>query len=434
MTLNDMPSGASGEPVHLRRPTLDDERLRLALEAGAMGTWAWDVASAKVTWDEAMEARYGLAPGTFPGTFDAFLRLVHPNDVDAARRRIERRCRPARTSGIEHRVVWPNGEVHWLEGRGRVIHDAEGAPVAMVGIGMDIDQRKASEAAIAEAVRLRTEHARSAIQVLQETLVPADFPDVPGYRLAGRYMAAESEHNIGGDWYDAFAVNERQVLVSVGDVSGHGVLAGRTMAKMRHAAGRFACEDPDPGSVVTRLDNFFRHLPAATRSSPPSSACSTPSATPSSWRRRATCHRWSCGTATSAFVDLDVRPPLGVATDGAARTAVVGLAVGTTVLLYTDGLVERRGEHLDDGLERLARSRARRCRTTWRRPGTPSSRRASGPARTTCACSSSPAPGTERRRAGEPLAQTRRLVPPSSRRRSCATTRIWITDVTTIPK
>ena len=244
MALNEMPSGASGEPVHLRRPTLDDERLRLALEAGAMGTWAWDVASAKVTWDEAMEARYGLAPGTFPGTFDAFLRLVHPNDVDAARRRIEAALHAGEDLRYEHRVVWPNGEVHWLEGRGRVILDAEGAPVAMVGIGMDIDQRKASEAAIAEAVRLRTEHARSAIQVLQETLVPADFPDVPGYRLAGRYMAAESEHNIGGDWYDAFAVNERQVLVSVGDVSGHGVLAGRTMAKMRHAALRSRARTP----------------------------------------------------------------------------------------------------------------------------------------------------------------------------------------------
>ncbi len=356
MAVNEMPSGASGEPAHLRRPTLDDERLRLALEAGAMGTWAWDVASAKVTWDEPMEARYGLAPGTFPGTFDAFLRLVHPNDVDAARRRIEAALLAGEDLRYEHRVVWPNGEVHWLEGRGRVIHDAEGAPVAMVGIGMDIDQRKASEAAIAEAVRLRTEHARSAIQVLQETLVPADFPDVPGYRLAGRYMAAESEHNIGGDWYDAFAVNERQVLLSVGDVSGHGVLAGRTMAKMRHAARAFACEDPEPGSVVTRLDNFFRHL---RRGDEIVTALVGLLDT-----ERHTLELASAGhvpplvlrDGSSAFIDLDVRPPLGVASDGAARTAAVGLPVGTTVLLYTDGLVERRGEHLDDGLERLARS------------------------------------------------------------------------------
>jgi PAS domain S-box-containing protein len=356
MTANEMPSGASGEPVHLRRPTLDDERLRLALEAGAMGTWAWDVASARVTWDAAMEARYGLAPGTFPGTFDAFLRLVHPNDVDAARRRIESALRAGEDLRYEHRVVWPNGEVHWLEGRGRVVHDADGTPVAMVGIGMDIDQRKASEAAIAEAVRLRTEHARSAIQVLQETLVPADFPDVRGYRLAGRYMAAESEHNIGGDWYDAFAVDERRVLVSVGDVSGHGVLAGRTMAKMRHAARAFACEDPDPGSVVTRLDNFFRHLRRGDEIVTVLVGLLD--------TERHTLELYSAGhvpplvlrDGSSAFLDLDVRPPLGVATEGAARTSEVALDVGTTVLLYTDGLVERRGEHLDDGLERLARS------------------------------------------------------------------------------
>jgi PAS domain S-box-containing protein len=356
MTANEMPSGASGEPVHLRRPTLDDERLRLALEAGAMGTWAWDVASAKVTWDAAMEARYGLAPGTFPGTFDAFLRLVHPNDVDAARRRIESALRAGEDLRYEHRVVWPNGEVHWLEGRGRVVHDADGTPVAMVGIGMDIDQRKASEAAIAEAVRLRTEHARSAIQVLQETLVPADFPRVRGYRLAGRYMAAESEHNIGGDWYDAFAVDERRVLVSVGDVSGHGVLAGRTMAKMRHAARAFACEDPDPGSVVTRLDNFFGHLRRGDEIVTVLVGLLD--------TERHTLELYSAGhvpplvlrDGSSAFLDLDVRPPLGVAPERAARKSEVALDVGTTVLLYTDGLVERRGEHLDDGLERLARS------------------------------------------------------------------------------
>ena len=356
MTANEMPASASGEPAHLCRPTLDDERLRLALEAGAMGTWAWDVASAKVTWDAAMEARYGLAPGTFPGTFDAFLRLVHPNDVDAARRRIESALRAGEDLRYEHRVVWPNGEVHWLEGRGRVVHDADGRPVAMVGIGMDIDQRKASEAAIAEAVRLRTEHARSAIQVLQETLVPADFPDVRGYRLAGRYMAAESEHNIGGDWYDAFAVDERRVLVSVGDVSGHGVLAGRTMAKMRHAARAFACEDPDPGSVVTRLDNFFRHLRRGDEIVTVLVGLLD--------TERHTLEQYSAGhvpplvlrDGSPAFLDLDVRPPLGVAPERAVRTSEVALDLGTTVLLYTDGLVERRGEHLDDGMERLARS------------------------------------------------------------------------------
>jgi PAS domain S-box-containing protein len=356
MAVNEIPSGPSGEPVHLRRPTFDDERLRLALEAGAMGTWAWDVASAEVTWDAAMEARYGLAPGTFPGTFDAFLRMVHPNDVDTARLRIEAALRAGEDLRYEHRVVWPNGEVHWLEGRGRVVHDAAGNPVAMVGIGMDIDQRKASEAAIADAVRLRTEHAHSAIQVLQETLVPADFPDVPGYRVAGRYMAAESEHNIGGDWYDVFAVDDRHVLVSVGDVSGHGVPAARTMAKMRHAARAFACEDPDPGSVVTRLDNFFQHLRRGDEIVTALVGLLD--------IERHTLELASAGhppplvlqAGSSAFLDLDVRPPLGVSSDRQTSTAAVGLAVGTTVLLYTDGLVERRGEHIDDGLERLARS------------------------------------------------------------------------------
>ena len=107
---------------------------------------------------------------------------------------------------------------------------------------------------------------------------------------------------------------------------------------------------------MTRLDNFFRHL---RRGDEIVTALIGLLDT-----ERHTLELASAGhvpplvlrDGSSAFVDLDVRPPLGVAPDGAARTVEVGLSVGTTVLLYTDGLVERRGEHLDDGLERLARS------------------------------------------------------------------------------
>ena len=347
----------ASERVHdPSRAALDDARLRIALEAGAMGTWAWDVASDRVTWDEAMEARYGLAPGSFPGTFDAFLELVHPNDVVAARLRIEQALLADEDLRYEHRVVWPNGEVHWLEGRGRVIHDDAGRPVAMIGIGMDIDQRKASEAAVAEANRLRSERARSAIEVLQETLVPADLPTLPGYRLAGRYIAAESEHNIGGDWYDAFLVTDEQLLVSVGDVSGHGLLAGRTMAKMRHAARAFACEDPNPASVVRRLDNFFEHLRRGDEIVTTCVGLLDLAAHTIELASAGHLPPLLLDRDQRTFLDLDVGPPLGFSTDAHRTSTGIAVPVGATILLYTDGLVERRGEDIDEGLERFARA------------------------------------------------------------------------------
>ena len=345
----------------LREPDdtgLDAARLRLALEAGAMGTWAWDVASDRVTWDEAMEARCGLAPGSFPGTFDAFLQLVHPQDVDGARHRIEQALLAGEDLRHEHRIIWPNGEVHWLEGRGRVIHDHEGRPVAMIGIGMDIDQRKVSEAAIAEMNQIRSERARSAIQVLQETLVPADFPDLRGYQLAGRYLAAESEHNIGGDWYDVFPVTDDQVLVSIGDVSGHGVFAGRTMAKMRHAARAFACEDPDPAQVVRRLDNFFQHLQ---RDDEIVTTCvGLLDLSEHAIELASAGHPppLLLDESAYAFLELDVGPPLGLTAEGHGAATKVRIPPGAALLLYTDGLVERRGEDIHEGLERFARAAA----------------------------------------------------------------------------
>ncbi len=321
-----------------------------------MGTWAWDLASDRVTWDEAMEARYGLAPGSFPGTFDAFLELVHPNDVVAARRGIELALAAGDDLQYEHRIVWPNGEVHWLEGRGRVIHDDDGRPVAMIGIGMDIDRRKQSETAVAEANRLRSERARSAIEVLQETLVPADFPAIAGYELAGRYIAAESEHNIGGDWYDAFPVNDRQVLISIGDVSGHGVLAGRTMAKMRHAARAFACEGADPTTVVRRLDNFFEHVRHGDEIVTACIGLLDLDAHSVELVSAGHVPPLLVHEGATRFLDLDVGPPLGFSGAYQGASTTIDLPIGATLLLYTDGLVERRGEDIDEGLDRLARA------------------------------------------------------------------------------
>ena len=164
--------------------SFQSERFRLASEAGRMGTWEWDVGSGAVVWDEAMQARDGLAPGTFEGTFDVFLRLVHPLDIDAASERIHRSLDAGDDLHYEHRVIWPNGEVHWIEGRGRVMHGADGRPEGMVGVGIDIDRRKATEETLVLLRHYEDEQARTTIEVLQHALVPTEFPPLPGYEIA----------------------------------------------------------------------------------------------------------------------------------------------------------------------------------------------------------------------------------------------------------
>ncbi|HET7659074.1 MAG TPA: SpoIIE family protein phosphatase [Oryzihumus sp.] len=125
-------------------------RYELALSAGRMGTWYWDAVHDRLEWDEQLMRVFGVAPGHFGGTFAAYLELLHPDDVDHTVATVEESLRSRQDHYVEHRVVHPDGSVHWISGTGRVLTDDEGEVVGMVGVGADItEQHAAHEAAIA---------------------------------------------------------------------------------------------------------------------------------------------------------------------------------------------------------------------------------------------------------------------------------------------
>src|SRR5207237_489464 len=115
----------------------------------------WDLATDVVEWDEAMEARYGLRTGSFGGTFDEFIERVHPDDREWVLREVALARDAGRNLAFEHRVVWPDGSEHWIEARGRPVYDDDGTLVGMVGVGIDVDERKQLEALILETSELR---------------------------------------------------------------------------------------------------------------------------------------------------------------------------------------------------------------------------------------------------------------------------------------
>lgn len=110
-----------------------------------LGSWEWDVRADEVTWSDELYRLYGLAPGEFEATYEAFLERVHPDDRDMVDGTVKEAYGSAGSYSFEHRIVRPDGTVRWLHGRGRTVTDATGAVVRLHGVGIDITERKSLE-------------------------------------------------------------------------------------------------------------------------------------------------------------------------------------------------------------------------------------------------------------------------------------------------
>ncbi|HVL68639.1 MAG TPA: PAS domain S-box protein [Vicinamibacterales bacterium] len=128
-------------------------RLRLATEAGRLGAWEWHVRSGQVIWSPELERIHGLEPGTFPGTFEAYQADIHPDDRDRVLAQIRDTVERHLPHRLEYRIVPPDGVVRWVEARGQMFLDEHGEPERIVGICMDVTERKRAEAAQLEGQR-----------------------------------------------------------------------------------------------------------------------------------------------------------------------------------------------------------------------------------------------------------------------------------------
>jgi PAS domain S-box-containing protein len=113
-----------------------------AQEVARIGSWEWSIATNQVTWSDELYRLYGLAAQSLEVTFESFLERVHPEDRENVTRIVERAQADTRPFAVDYRTMLPDGGVRWLHGRGRVITDARGAPVRMVGTAQDITDRK----------------------------------------------------------------------------------------------------------------------------------------------------------------------------------------------------------------------------------------------------------------------------------------------------
>jgi PAS domain S-box-containing protein len=124
-----------------REAAASEQRLRLAHEAAELGSWHWDMATGVTVWDEELEAIYGMPPGGFDGTFDAWEATLHPDDHDQAMAIVEEAIGARSSYVLRNRIFWPDGTVRWIEAHGKVTTDERGNPTGTIGCVRDITER-----------------------------------------------------------------------------------------------------------------------------------------------------------------------------------------------------------------------------------------------------------------------------------------------------
>lgn len=123
-----------------------DERFKIAMETGSLGIWDWDIRSNVITWSDHVEKLFGMKQGEFDGKYETYLSLIHPDDIAMMEETITKALAdPTFNYHVVHRLIWPNGEAHWLEGSGKVYRDHQEQPLHMTGYVMDITERKKRE-------------------------------------------------------------------------------------------------------------------------------------------------------------------------------------------------------------------------------------------------------------------------------------------------
>lgn len=245
-------------------------------------------------------------------------------------------------------------DLPWIIAVAGVLLTVGAALVALVlVVGRRNAERLAERLAVtaSENERLYAEQ-RGIAQTLQHALLPDALPQLAGTETRGLYRAGADGVDIGGDWYDVIDIDGDRLLLVVGDVSGRGLRAATTMAELRFAIRAYAMQGDPPEQILAKLSDLLdidRTGQFATV------LCVVFD------RRR---HELSVTSAghlpplliddrAGRFVSSEIGAPIGVGGPLTYTSTTIGIGGHGTLLAYTDGLVERRGESLDDGLSRL---------------------------------------------------------------------------------
>ncbi|MET7758126.1 SpoIIE family protein phosphatase [Streptomyces sp. NPDC005389] len=348
---------ATWQPVQTQAELLTIDAQFLA----SMGWGHWDLLSGQITWSEGL-SRIFHADIRMPWTLEQLCDALLPDDVTALSEFLSSVLAGEEPAWTRIRFV-VLGEVRTLDLLGRPVTGTDGRAWAVNLVARDLTPQIRSRRRLAETeresdwLRRQTAAERRIADALREAILPTHSEALAavGLTVAASYRPAEPDAAVGGDWYKCRLLPDGRVLVAIGDASGHGLDAVARMAQQRHALAGLAQTGASAGEITTWLNELV---------------CSDPSGQTATvvvghLDEDKVLHWADAGHPAPLLLREGRAEPMGAEQRGpllgalpgyAYETSSTRLRAGDLLVLYTDGMVERRGEDVTEGIARLARA------------------------------------------------------------------------------
>jgi PAS domain-containing protein len=332
-------------------------QLEQAERLGNLGWGLWDLATGRIHWSGRLYLIFGRDPSEGPLSLDRLPERVVPEDVPLAVHLVRTLLDGREEVDDEIRIL-RGEETRDVRLMGEPVLDSLGAPAAVRCVCQDVTRWRRGERALkASRVqlerRLMAEERHQAIEMQRSILpLPEGTVTKPGLRAAVRYLPAGSSARVGGDWYETTAIDGAGVFLAIGDVSGHGLPAAAAMARLRNGLSGLAFTGAPPDRLLGWLNRLTLHWPTSLTATVLAGRYDPVDRT-LVWAQGG--HFPPVLIRDGKAVTLD--PPEGVLLGAMEApefsTETTSLEPGDVLLLYTDGLIERRDRDLQEGLDLL---------------------------------------------------------------------------------
>ncbi|NED75903.1 SpoIIE family protein phosphatase, partial [Streptomyces sp. SID9944] len=345
---------------------IEDETARLASllqhaqRLGRIGGFEENLLTGEITWNDQLFHLYGRAPSSTPVPLEDLPAHAHPDDAVALGRFLRTVLHQRRPSSAAFRLQRPDGVTRHIRVVAEPVLDTDGRLFVVRGAYQDISAQHWTEVALAatrdqlaHTEQQATERNRLTLQLQHAIMPPTQAPlKVSGLEVAVRYRPAETEQLVGGDWYDTVVLPSGLVLLCVGDVAGHGIEAATSMVVLRNALRGLAVTGAGPGQLLSWLNIVAHHLTGAVTAT---AVCALydPDRRVLRWARAGHLPPVVVRGAEASPLPLVKGLLLGAVPEAVYEEAEVQFAPDDTLLMYTDGLIERRDRSVEESLTHL---------------------------------------------------------------------------------